>query len=62
MVEITNVLSLGDGNLTELNLGIKYKLGLISNVINPWRMRRRVTVVILCVCVCVCPSVCLLPL
>ena len=26
-------------------------------VINPWRMRRRVTVLGLCVCVCVCVSV-----
>ena len=28
-------------------------------LLNPWRMRCRVTVVILCVCVCVCLSVCL---
>ena len=29
-----------------------------KRLINPRRMRRRVTVVVLCVCVCVCLSVC----
>ena len=32
--------------------------GVIVALINPRRMRRRVTVVVLCACLCVCVSVC----